>query len=76
MRISNAAAFLGASGAWIKLQEKLGKIPPVRRDRNGHRRFDEDDIQRLQRLLYGDDGVRTWARRQGLLGDAEGEMQA
>jgi hypothetical protein len=69
--VADAAAVLGASGAWIKLQERQGKIPAIRRDRNGHRRFEENDLLRLRRLLYGNDELEAWARRQGLE-DAEG----
>ena len=47
--ISEAARELGLSAEWLRQGEKRGSLPPARRDRNGHRYYTQDDIERLQR---------------------------
>jgi DNA-binding transcriptional MerR regulator len=52
MRVLDVARCLGVSREWILAQEREGRIPPIPRDRNGHRRFNALDVERLQRLLF------------------------
>ena len=47
--ISEAARELGLSAEWLRQGEKRGSLPPARRDRNGHRYYTQDDIERLRR---------------------------
>jgi DNA-binding transcriptional MerR regulator len=60
MRIAAVAQKLCVSSAWLRELEKAGRIPPAARDCNGHRRFTEEDVDRLRRLLYGPDDARNW----------------
>jgi transposase-like protein len=48
-RISEAARELGLSAEWLRQGEKRGSLPPARRDRNGHRYYTPEDIQRLRK---------------------------
>jgi DNA-binding transcriptional MerR regulator len=48
-RISEAARELGLSTEWLRQGEKRGSLPPARRDRNGHRYYTPEDIQRLHK---------------------------
>ena len=46
-RISEAARELGISAEWLRVGEKRGYFPLALRDRNGHRYYTEDDIERM-----------------------------
>ena len=46
-RISEAARELGISAEWLRVGEKRGFFPPALRDRNGHRYYTEEDIERM-----------------------------
>lgn len=56
LSISEAARELGLSAEWLRQGEKRGSLPSARRDRNGHRVYTPDDIERLRnrRLLRRD----------------------
>ena len=55
--ISEAARELGLSADWLRQGEKLGSLPPARRDRNGYRYYTAEDIERLRnRRLSRRDG--------------------
>lgn len=47
-RISEAARELGISAEWLRVGEKRGFFPPASRDRNGHRVYTPQDMQRLR----------------------------
>jgi predicted site-specific integrase-resolvase len=47
-RISEAARELGISIEWLRKGETRGFFPPALRDRNGHRYYTEEDIERLR----------------------------
>lgn len=47
-RISEAARELGISIEWLRAGEKRGFFPPALRDRNGHRYYTEEDIERMR----------------------------
>ena len=51
MRIGEAAHQVGISPTTLKRLEQRGLIC-VRKDRNGQRRYTEDDIARIRRLYY------------------------
>ena len=57
-RISEAARELGFSIEWLRAGEKRGFFPPALRDRNGHRYYTEEDIERMRNW-------RTSRRTQG-----------
>jgi DNA-binding transcriptional MerR regulator len=46
-RVSEAARLLGISAEWLRVGERRGVFPPARRDRNGHRYYTEEDIERM-----------------------------
>lgn len=46
-KISEAARELGISAEWLRAGEKRGFFPPARRDRNGHRYYTREDVDRL-----------------------------
>jgi DNA-binding transcriptional MerR regulator len=46
-RISEAARKLGISAEWLRVGERRGYFPPARRDRNGHRYYTADDLERI-----------------------------
>jgi DNA-binding transcriptional MerR regulator len=48
-RISEAARELGISAEWLRVGEKRGFFPPALRDRNGHRYYTEEDIERMRK---------------------------
>jgi DNA-binding transcriptional MerR regulator len=48
-RISEAARELGISAEWLRVGEKWGFFPPALRDRNGHRYYTEEDIERMRK---------------------------
>jgi DNA-binding transcriptional MerR regulator len=47
-RISEAARELGISVEWLRKGEIRGFFPPALRDRNGHRYYTEEDIERMR----------------------------
>jgi len=47
-RISEAARELGISVEWLRKGEARGFFPPALRDRNGHRYYTEEDIERMR----------------------------
>ena len=53
MRIKEAAQRLGVCTDWIRKLERDGRIPPVQRDLNGHRRYSEADLVKVHRILHG-----------------------
>jgi DNA-binding transcriptional MerR regulator len=55
--ISQAARILGLSTEWLREGERRGSLPKAKRDRNGHRYYTVEDIERLRnRRLLGVDG--------------------
>jgi DNA-binding transcriptional MerR regulator len=46
--ISEAARELGISIEWLRKGEARGYFPPALRDRNGHRYYTEEDIERMR----------------------------
>ena len=48
-RISEAARELGISAEWLRVGERRGFFPPALRDRNGHRYYTEEDIERMSK---------------------------
>jgi len=51
MRIKELAEQVGVSADWVRKLEREGRIPRAARDRNGHRRFDEEDAKRIRKVL-------------------------
>lgn len=52
--ISEAARELGITAGWLRKGEKAGVLPRAKRDRNGHRYYTPEDIERLRnRRLLG-----------------------
>jgi hypothetical protein len=47
-RISEAARELGISAEWLREGERRGYFPPALRDRNGHRYYTEEDMERMR----------------------------
>ena len=47
-RLSEAARELGISAEWLGKGETRGYFPPALRDRNGHRYYTEEDIERMR----------------------------
>ncbi len=47
-RISEAARELGISVEWLRKGETRGFFPPALRDRNGHRYYTEEDMERMR----------------------------
>jgi len=47
-KISEAARELGISIEWLRKGEMRGFFPPALRDRNGHRYYTEEDIERMR----------------------------
>ena len=47
-KISEAARELGISIEWLRVGEKRGFFPLALRDRNGHRYYTEEDIERMR----------------------------
>jgi MerR-like DNA binding protein len=48
-RISEAARELGISIEWLRKGEARGFFPPALRDRNGHRYYTEEDMERMRK---------------------------
>jgi DNA-binding transcriptional MerR regulator len=80
MRIADAAQRLSISAGWLRQLERAGRIPRAARDRNGHRRFSEEDVARLRVAIYGTVGnaeLRAWADANGVRWpDGEGKASA
>ena len=49
--VSEAARELGRSAEWLRNAETNGKIPKARRDINGWRVYNKEDLDRLKRLI-------------------------
>jgi hypothetical protein len=47
-RISEAARELGISIEWLRAGERRGFFSPAPRDRNGHRYYTDEDIERIR----------------------------
>ena len=47
-RISEAARELGISIEWLRVGERRGNFSPAPRDRNGHRYYTEEDLERMR----------------------------
>lgn len=58
MRIHDVATQLGVSTGWIRRQERAGIVPLAPRDRNGHRRYGAEDVERIRALLFSRSDVR------------------
>jgi excisionase family DNA binding protein len=57
MRIGEVAKMLGFCPDTIRSLEKSGKLT-FRRDRNGDRRFTEEDVERIRQVMFtGDAGI-------------------
>jgi DNA-binding transcriptional MerR regulator len=55
--ISEAARELNLSAEWLRQGERRGALPKARRDRNGHRYYTPEDVERLRnRRILGRDG--------------------
>ena len=50
--ISEAARELDLSTDWLRQGEKRGSLPPARRDRNGHRYYTREDVERLHNRRF------------------------
>jgi DNA-binding transcriptional MerR regulator len=64
-RISEAARELGISAEWLRVGERRGFFPPALRDRNGHRYYTEEDIERMR-------GRSSWQSRRRRPGPERG----
>ena len=53
LTISQAAAELNVTPAWLRFGERLGYLPPARRTAGGHRFYTTEDVERLRRLGVG-----------------------
>lgn len=58
MKIGQLARAVGCTSQSIRHYESLGLLPPSRRTPTGHRRYEAEDLERLQQVRI--------ARRQGL----------
>jgi DNA-binding transcriptional MerR regulator len=47
--ISEAARELGISIEWLRAGERRGYFQPALRDRNGHRYYTEEDLERMRK---------------------------
>lgn len=47
-RISEVARELGISAEWLRAGERRGFFPRAPRDRNGHRYYTHQDVERLK----------------------------
>lgn len=52
MRVIDAARKSGISADWLRELERTGKIPAPRRDLNGHRRYSEQDLEKIREALF------------------------
>lgn len=65
MRIREVGQRLGVSVEWLRRLEKRGSIPRATRDLSGHRRFTEDDLDRLRKAIFSPTGdIRRVAIRR------------
>jgi DNA-binding transcriptional MerR regulator len=46
--VSEAARKLGLSAEWLRKGERRETLPIAKRDRNGHRYYTRDDLDRLR----------------------------
>ncbi len=53
-KISEAAEILSVSSSWLRFGERLGALPPARRNQNGWRYYTPKDIEQLRRLGVGE----------------------
>jgi DNA-binding transcriptional MerR regulator len=51
MRVIDVARKLNISTTWIRKLEKDGVVSTVPRDINGHRRYSDEDLQRIKAIL-------------------------
>jgi DNA-binding transcriptional MerR regulator len=61
--ISEAARELGISIEWLRAGERRGYFSPALRDRNGHRYYTEEDIERMRQVKLVPSETRAWVRR-------------
>ena len=54
LTISQAAAKLNVTSAWLRFGERLGALPLARRNQSGWRYYTPEDIERLRRLGVGE----------------------
>jgi DNA-binding transcriptional MerR regulator len=47
-KISEAARDLGISAEWLRVGETRAYFPPALRDRNSHRYYTEEDMERMR----------------------------
>ena len=59
MRIKDAAQRLGVCADWLRKLERDGRIPPARRDLNGHRRYSDEDLDEVRRVLFAQGRAMT-----------------
>jgi len=52
MRIGEVAQRIGVSREWIRRQERAGLISRAARDQNGQRRYRDEEVEDLLRLLF------------------------
>lgn len=50
--ISECARELGLSSEWLRQGKKRGSLPAARRDRNGHRYYTPEDLERLRNRRF------------------------
>jgi len=67
VRVVDVARKLGISADWLRRLERAGRIPSAPRDFHGHRRYAQEDLERIRAILFptgdGDNG-RTRAGRR------------
>ena len=54
--ISEAAQMVGVHPSTVRRWLRWGKVPPVPRDRNGWRLFDEEEVRLLRMLARANGG--------------------
>jgi excisionase family DNA binding protein len=52
LRIAQVAKQLGVSADLLRRLERARVLPLARRDRSGHRRFTETEVEQLRKILY------------------------
>lgn len=56
MRVGQVGSVLGVSASWVRVTsreaERAGILPPVPRDRNGHRRYEREHVALLRKVLF------------------------
>ena len=63
MRIKDAAQRVGVCADWLRKLERDGRIPPALRDLNGHRRYNDEDLDKVRRILYAGGSLRSRAKQ-------------